>query len=83
MKTSNEQQAMHEFLVSQTPIPRKISKACYRLLADPVEEPDAACPECLKLKDSKAVNLATAAAECKVEIMSGRASISRPQQLFS
>ena len=71
---------MHEFLVSQTPVPRKISKACHRLLNDPLEEGagDAAsyepkhdaCPECLKLKDSKAVNLSAAAAHCKVEIMS-------------
>ena len=56
-------------------MPRKISKACHRLLSDPLEgdatyEPkNDACPECLKLKDSKAVNL-TAAAHCKVEIMS-------------
>ena len=70
-----DEQGMHEFLVSQTPVPRKISKACHRLLNDPLEgdatyEPKSdACPECLKLKDSKAVNLA-AAAHCKVEIMS-------------
>ena len=67
---------MHEFLVSQTPVARKISKACHRLLNGPLEgdagyEPKHdACPECLKLKDSKAVNLSAAAAHCKVEIMS-------------
>ena len=59
-------------------MPRKISKACHRLLNGPREadtpyEPKSdACPECLKLKDSKAVSLgaAAAAAHCKVEIMS-------------
>ena len=59
-------------------MPRKISKACHRLLNSPLEvdatyEPKSdACPECLKLKDSKAVSLgaAAAAAHCKVEIMS-------------
>ena len=58
-----------KFLLNCTPVPRKISKACHRLLEGDKPKSDA-CPECLKLKDSKAVNVAAAAAHCKVEIMS-------------
>ena len=53
-----------EFLVSQTPIPRQISRTCHRTLGR--EVPDSseahACAECLKLKG---IDAAAAAAEVK------------------
>ena len=45
--------ALHPFLVSQTPIPRKISAACQKVL-DPVTDNAAvSCKECLKLGDTE------------------------------
>ena len=42
------------FLVSHTPIPRKIAKSCKKLLGKEASDDSTACLECLRLEDSKA-----------------------------
>ena len=78
-----DEQVMQDFLVSQTPVPRKLSKACRRVLGrDEGEVPS--CAECFKLRDIKSLTLAPAAAdddvvgvefidgeELKTEVVSG------------
>ena len=41
-----------DFFVSQTPIPRKISRACAKLLSPGTASAVTSCPECFKLKPS-------------------------------
>ena len=42
-----------DFLISQTPIPRRISKACHKVLRKGVNSDDlSSCQECIKLKDT-------------------------------
>ena len=40
-----------EFLISQTPIPRKISTACHKLIGEDADASVLSCAECLKLTD--------------------------------
>ena len=67
-----DEHAMQEFFVSQTPIPRKISKMCLRVLGKEVGGEVHSCNECLKLKDLKLMRELNAAANCKVEILSDK-----------
>ena len=62
--------AMQEFFISQTPIPRKISKTCLRVLDKEVGGEVHSCAECLKLKDLKLTGELNAVSKCKVEIIS-------------
>ena len=39
----------HEFVISQTPVPRKVSKSCHRV----VYEKFGSCPDCLSLRHDK------------------------------
>ena len=48
-----EQQAGLEFLNSQTPVPRKISRKCLGVLSEEAGADDHACQECLKLEESR------------------------------
>ena len=41
------------YLISQTPIPRKISRACRKVLAPGTDKEVKSCPDCLTLSDSK------------------------------
>ena len=41
-----------DFLISQTPIPRKISKSCHRVLKKGIGS-EVSCPECTLLKETK------------------------------
>ena len=79
-----DEQVMQDFLVSQTPVPRKLSKACRRVLGRDEGEAVPSCAECFKLRDLKSLTLAPAAAdddivgvefidgeELKTEVVSG------------
>ena len=56
-----------EFLISQTPIPRQISRACQRTLGRGAGSHVNVCPECLKLRE---IDLTDAEVKCKVETLS-------------
>ena len=42
----------HGFIISQTPVPRKISKSCHGLLSTTAGNDTSCCAECLKLKEN-------------------------------
>ena len=59
-----------EFLISQTPIPRKISRFCHEVLGSNANDEANACPECLKLSESGEETQIDVETKCKVEIKS-------------
>ena len=59
-----------EFVTSQTPIPRKISKYCHELLGSDASDEAHACPECLKLSESEEQTEIDAVTKCEVQIKS-------------
>ena len=75
-----DEHSMQEFFVSQTPIPRKISKTCLRVLGKEVGGEVHSCNECLKLKDLKMMRELNAAAKCKVEILSDTEEPAEPEE---
>ena len=64
-----DEHLLEEFLVSQTPVPRKISKMCHRVLGKDSDGNKHSCSECLKIKETKEGWDINAAAKCKVEIL--------------
>ena len=64
-----DEHLLEEFLVSQTPVPRKISKMCHRVLGREAGGNTHSCSECLKIREVKAGWDINAAAKCKVEIL--------------
>ena len=54
------------FMVSHSPIPRRISKKCKKTLGQGTHIDAQSCPECLKLEDNK--ELADYKVECKKEV---------------
>ena len=65
---SEEEQLKQDYLVSHTPVSRKISKDCQKVLA--LTEEVQSCAECLKLKELRVLGDVSAAVNCKVEILS-------------
>ena len=56
-----------DYLSSHTPVPRKVSKDCQKVLGKDAVAEVQSCEECLKLK---VVNDADVAVNCKVELLS-------------
>jgi len=48
--------ADQEFLISQTPIPRKISTTCHKLLGEDAGDSVSSCSECVRLADSSSLS---------------------------
>ena len=65
-----QEQVDQEYLTSQTPVPRKISKMCHKTLGGEAGATTHSCEECLKLRDCKQFDPNDLAANCKVEILS-------------
>ena len=65
-----QEQVDAEYLTSQTPVPRRISKMCHKTLGSEAGATIHSCQECLKLRDSKQFDPNDLAANCKVEILS-------------
>ena len=47
---SDKQESEQDFLISYTPIPRKTSRACVKLMSPGTANAVTSCPECLKLE---------------------------------
>ena len=75
-----DEHLLEEFLVSQTPVPRKISKMCHRVLGKEANGNMHSCSECLKIRETKAVWDINAAAKCKVEILSDTEEPAEPEE---
>ena len=60
-----DEHLLEEFLVSQTPVPRKISKMCHRVLGKEADGNAHSCSECLKIRETKATWDINVAAKCK------------------
>ena len=65
-----QEQVDAEYLTSQTPVPRRISKMCHKTLGSEVGATAHSCQECLKLRDCKQFDPNDVAANCKVELLS-------------
>ena len=59
-----------DFVISQTPIPRKISRYCQEVLGSDAKDEVNACPECLKFSGSEEQTLMDVVTKCKVEVKS-------------
>ena len=66
-KTEEEGQ---DFVISQTPIPRKISKYCQQVLGSDASNKPYACPECLKLSEGSEQTKFDVVTKCEVKIKS-------------
>ena len=62
-----DEQVMQDFLVSQTPVPRKVSKSCQRVVGRESGDDIPSCKECFKLRDLKSFAPET---EFKTEVIS-------------
>ena len=60
----------HGFLISQTPIPRKISRYCLELPSSDAEDDESSCSQCLRLNESEDHNLIDVGTKCEVVIKS-------------
>ena len=60
----------HDFVISQTPIPRKISRYCHEVLDGHANDKESSCPECLKLNESKDQTLVDVGTKCEAVIKS-------------
>ena len=58
------------FLVSHTPVSRKVSRTCRKVLGKTAKEETQSCPECLRLIESKVSYQEADTISCKVEILS-------------
>ena len=65
-----EEKVEQECLLSQTPVPRMVSKECQRFVGKEAGTDARSCQECLKIGETKAVREMGAAVNCKVEILS-------------
>ena len=62
-----DEQVMQDFLISQTPVPRKVSKSCQRVVSRETGDEIPSCIECFKLRDLKSF---VEEVECKTEVVS-------------
>ena len=62
-----DEQVMRDFLISQTPVPRKVSKSCQRVVSNESGDEIPSCTECFKLRDLKSF---VEGVECKTEVVS-------------
>ena len=65
----NEEEGL-DFVISQTPIPRKVSKYCHEVLGSDATDEESACPECLKIGESGDSILMDVGTKCEVVIKS-------------
>ena len=66
-----DEQVLQDFLVSQTPVPRKVSKSCQRVVSRDAGDEIPSCSECFKLRDLKSFAPETdGGVEFKTEVIS-------------
>ena len=68
---NEDEQVLQDFLVSQTPVPRKVSKSCQRVVSRDADKSDEipSCPECFKLRDLKSLAVAQTDTEVGIEFI--------------